>query len=202
VNRGVADTSVCDAREAGRPLVELDLQAQSAISVIKVGELQVGVLAAANIETRDRRLATLTQALAPDPLPIDRSVAESSARLRVMRRDSGLRMSVNESWIAEVRSPMVGHSSRKTMRTWKWHASRSFESEFGGRMRRRLPEGCPSQVGEGPMGPRPQRKSVDPAAYLITPMGVPARFSRRWRSGPVDPRAGPGEGVTGLRLPD
>jgi predicted nucleic acid-binding protein len=100
VNRGVADTSVCDAREAGRPLVEQDLRAQSAISVITVGELQVGVLAAANIETRDWRLATLTRALALDPLPIDRSVAESSARLRVMRRDSGLRMSVNESWIA------------------------------------------------------------------------------------------------------
>jgi hypothetical protein len=48
------------------------------------------------------------------------------------------------------------------------------------------------------MGPRPQRKSVEPPAYLITPMGVPARFSRRWRSGPVDPRAGPGEGGDGL----
>jgi predicted nucleic acid-binding protein len=100
VNRGVAGTSVCDARESGRPLVEQDLPAQSATSVITVGELQVGVLAAANIETRDRRLATLTQALALDPLPIDRSVAESPARLRVMWRDSGLRMSVKESWIA------------------------------------------------------------------------------------------------------
>ena len=100
MNRGVADTSVCDARESGRPLVEQHLPAQSATSGMTVGELQIGVLAAANIETRDRRLATLTQALAPDPLPIDRSVAESSARLRVMRRDSGLRMSVKESWIA------------------------------------------------------------------------------------------------------
>jgi hypothetical protein len=48
------------------------------------------------------------------------------------------------------------------------------------------------------MGPRPQRKSVEPAAYLIASMGVPARFPRRWRSGPVDPRAGPGEGGDGL----
>ena len=50
--------------------------------------------------TRDRRLATLTAALALDPVPIDQAVAETWARLRVSLRDVGLRMPVNDSWIA------------------------------------------------------------------------------------------------------
>jgi len=100
VSRGLADTSVFIARESGRPLDEAALPDELAISVITVAELRVGVLAAADVRTRDRRLATLTVALALDPLPVDDAVAEAWARLRLMLRDSGQRMPVNDSWIA------------------------------------------------------------------------------------------------------
>lgn len=69
------------------------------VSVITIGELRAGVLAAVDLEARDRRLATLTEALALDPIPIDERVAESWARLRLLLRDSGQRMPVNDSWI-------------------------------------------------------------------------------------------------------
>ena len=68
------------ARESGRPLAETDLPDELAISVITIGELRAGVLAAVDVETRDRRLATLSEALALDPLPVDQSVAETWAR--------------------------------------------------------------------------------------------------------------------------
>ena len=58
------------------------------------------MLAAADVSTRDRRLATLTAALAFDPVPVNRDVAEAWARLRVLLRDADLRMPVNDSWIA------------------------------------------------------------------------------------------------------
>jgi predicted nucleic acid-binding protein len=98
--RGIADTSVFIARESGRPLAENDLPDELAISVITIGELRSGVLAAVDVETRDRRLATLSEALGLDPLPIDQAVAEAWARLRVLLRDMQKRMPVNNSWIA------------------------------------------------------------------------------------------------------
>ena len=100
MSRGIADTSVFIARESGRPLDEANLPDEMAISVITVGELRAGVLAAGDVETRDRRLATLSEALALDPLPVDQSVAEAWARLRVLLRDTQKRMPVNDSWIA------------------------------------------------------------------------------------------------------
>ena len=65
-----------------------------------IGELRAGVLAATDVTSRDRRLATLTSVLALDPIRIDQAVAETWARLRVSLRDFGLRMPVNDSWIA------------------------------------------------------------------------------------------------------
>jgi predicted nucleic acid-binding protein len=100
VTRGLADTSVFIAHERDRPLRTERLPDQLAVSVITVGELRAGVLAAADVATRDRRLATLTMVMALDPLPIDDAVAASWARLRVDLRDAGLRMPVNDSWIA------------------------------------------------------------------------------------------------------
>jgi predicted nucleic acid-binding protein len=100
LSRGIADTSLFVARESGRPLAETDLPDELAISVITIGELRAGVLAAVDVETRDRRLATLSEALALDPLPVDQSVAEAWARLRVLLRDMQKRMPVNDSWIA------------------------------------------------------------------------------------------------------
>jgi predicted nucleic acid-binding protein len=100
LSRGIADTSVFIARESGRPLAETDLPDELGISVITIGELRSGVLAAGDVETRDRRLATLSEALALEPLPVDQPVAEAWARLRVLLREMQKRMPVNDSWIA------------------------------------------------------------------------------------------------------
>lgn len=97
---GLADTSVFIANETGRPLRVERLPDRLAVSVITVGELRAGVLAAVDLETRDRRLATLTAVLALDPVPVDEAVAAAWARLRVILRDLGRRIGVNDSWIA------------------------------------------------------------------------------------------------------
>lgn len=97
---GLADTSVFIARQCGRPLDTDALPEELAVSVIVIGELRAGVLAAADVTTRDRRLATLTAALGLAPVPVDDEVAAQWARLRVVLRDTGQRMPVNGSWIA------------------------------------------------------------------------------------------------------
>ncbi|MFH1475638.1 MAG: type II toxin-antitoxin system VapC family toxin [Chloroflexota bacterium] len=97
---GLADTSIFIAHESGRSLRVDALPDRLAVSVITIGELRAGVLAAPDLETRHRRLSTLTAALAFDPLPVDVPVAEAWARLRVALRDLGLRMPLNDSWIA------------------------------------------------------------------------------------------------------
>jgi predicted nucleic acid-binding protein len=100
VTRGVADTSVFIARESGRSLQQEALPDELSVSVITVGELRAGVLAASDTETRVRRLDTFTQVLRLDPIPVDPSVAEEWARLSVLLGDAGVRMPVNDSWIA------------------------------------------------------------------------------------------------------
>lgn len=100
MTKALADTSVFIAVESGRA-ARLDLLPDHlAISVVTIGELRAGVLAATDVGVRDRRLATLTAALALDPIPIDQAIAETWARLRVSLREFGLRMPVNDSWIA------------------------------------------------------------------------------------------------------
>jgi predicted nucleic acid-binding protein len=96
----LADTTVFIARESGRPLDEASLPDELAISIITVGELRDGVLSTGDVRIRVQRLATLTEAMALDPVPIDDAVAEQWARLRVLLRESGQRMPVNDSWIA------------------------------------------------------------------------------------------------------
>lgn len=96
----IADTSVFIALESGRPLDIGALPDELMVSVVTVGELRAGVLAAEDVESRDRRLATLTQVLALEPVPVDERVAEAWAKLRILLRDSHQRMPVNDSWIA------------------------------------------------------------------------------------------------------
>jgi predicted nucleic acid-binding protein len=100
MTRALADTSLFIARESGRTLAQIELPDELSISVITVGELRAGVLAASDIRTRDVRLATLTQALTFDAVPIDQAVVEAWALLRILLRDGGLKMPVNDSWIA------------------------------------------------------------------------------------------------------
>jgi predicted nucleic acid-binding protein len=100
VTAGIADTSVFIARESGRALDASVLPDDLAVSIVTIGELRAGVLAAVDVDTRDRRLATFSAAQALDPIPIDEPVADAWARLRILLRDSGQRMPVNDSWIA------------------------------------------------------------------------------------------------------
>lgn len=100
MTRGLADTSVFVARESGRPIETAALPDEITVSVITIGELRSGVLSAEDPATRDRRLLTLTAALALDPVPVDVAVAEVWARLRVELRAARRSVPVNDSWIA------------------------------------------------------------------------------------------------------
>ena len=97
---GLADTSIFIAAESGRPGDLSRLPDRLAISVITVGELRAGVLAATSPDVLNRRLNTLAGALALQPIPIDEAVAEAWALLRIRLRNARLRMPVNDSWIA------------------------------------------------------------------------------------------------------
>src|ERR1700694_2786242 len=96
---GLADTSVFIAVEQRRDLAGVPPE-RIAVSVVTVGELRLGVLAAVDGPTRARRLETLSRAEALDPLPIDLRVAHAWAALRLALRDSGRGMPLNDSWIA------------------------------------------------------------------------------------------------------
>jgi hypothetical protein len=95
----LADTSLFMAVEHDRPLSTHPPE-RVAVSVVTVGELRLGVLAAQDGPTRARRLGTLSAAAALDPLPIDERVAHAWAALRLALRDAGKRMPINDSWIA------------------------------------------------------------------------------------------------------
>jgi len=95
----LADTSVFIAAEERRP-VSGPPPERFAVSVVTVGELRLGVLAADDGATRARRLETLSRAEALDPIPIDSGVAHAWAALRLALRDHGARMPLNDSWIA------------------------------------------------------------------------------------------------------
>lgn len=95
----LADTSLFIAVEGRRPLAGPP-PLRIAVSVITVGELRLGVLAAEDGPSRARRLETLSRAEALDPLPVDARVARAWAVLRLALRDAGKRMPLNDSWIA------------------------------------------------------------------------------------------------------
>lgn len=98
-SRAVADTSVFVAREAGRPLGQLPDEV--AVSVITVGELELGVLRASDGAARARRLATLTQVRsAYELLPIDDLTASCYAALVDEAFRGGRRVKQNDAWIA------------------------------------------------------------------------------------------------------
>lgn len=102
VRPALLDTSVLIARESGRGLNVDQLPEQSAISVITLGELHAGVLAASEISTRAKRLATLEAASAVEPLPVTAEAARRWAALRVRLAELGKRAKVNDLWIAAV----------------------------------------------------------------------------------------------------
>lgn len=89
---GLLDTSVFIARETGRPLG--GLPEHVAVSVVTIGELQLGVLSAEDSTTRARRADTLALARTADPIPISEAVMVSWARLVVDCRSAGIQRTV------------------------------------------------------------------------------------------------------------
>lgn len=100
VPRGLLDTSIFIASEAGRVLDAEQIPRETAVSPVTVAELHVGVLAAKDIETRSRRLATLDAVSDIESLPVDARVAASWALLRMHLAEVGRRLNVNDLWIA------------------------------------------------------------------------------------------------------
>jgi predicted nucleic acid-binding protein len=85
---GLLDTSVFIARETKRPLDELPDHV--AVSVVTIGELQLGVLSAPDPGSRARRADTLALARTADPIPISEAVMTSWARLITDCRAAGI----------------------------------------------------------------------------------------------------------------
>lgn len=100
MNEAIADTSIFVARETGRPIRAEAVPDRIGVSFITIGELRAGVLAAPDLDTRDRRLRTLLVALSLEPIPVDDRVADAWARLRTELDRRGLRMLANDGWIA------------------------------------------------------------------------------------------------------
>lgn len=92
---GLADTSVFIARESGRPLGELPERV--AVSVVTIGELQLGVLSADDAEKRARRADTLALARSADPIPISEAVMVAWARLVEDCRNAGVHRAIKLS---------------------------------------------------------------------------------------------------------
>lgn len=91
---GLLDTSVFIARETGRPLGELPDRVS--VSVVTIGELQLGVLAAAADDdaVRARRADSLALARAADPIPLSEAVMVTWARLVADCRSAGVQRTV------------------------------------------------------------------------------------------------------------
>lgn len=100
--RGLLDTSVFIATESGRELDEDRIPAEVAASVVTLAELQAGVLAAMDSDTRAQRLATLDTLADMEVLPVDEDAARMWARLRVHLAETGRRVRVNDLWIAAI----------------------------------------------------------------------------------------------------
>jgi predicted nucleic acid-binding protein len=89
---GLLDTSVFIAREDGRAIG--DLPERVAVSVVTIGELQLGVLNARDDDIRARRADTLALARAADPIQIGEAIMVSWARLVADCRRAGVHRTV------------------------------------------------------------------------------------------------------------
>lgn len=89
---GLLDTSVFIARETDRELGELPDRV--AVSVVTIGELELGVLAAVDEDVLARRADTLALARASDPIPVTEPVMSAWARLVIDCRHAGVHRTV------------------------------------------------------------------------------------------------------------
>lgn len=98
--RGLLDTSVFIATETGRPIRGDEVPEVAAVSVVTTAELRAGVLAAPDIATRDRRMATLEAAMEIAVLPVTGGVGRAWAQMRAYLVAVGKRVNANDLWIA------------------------------------------------------------------------------------------------------
>ena len=89
---GLLDTSVFIADESGRTVGTFP--ARVAVSVVTIGELQLGVLATTEPDLRARRADTLALARTADPLPITEAVMVAWARLVNDCRAAGIQRAI------------------------------------------------------------------------------------------------------------
>jgi predicted nucleic acid-binding protein len=89
---GLLDTSILIAREDGRPVGSIPDRV--AVSVVTIGEIQLGVLNAADATACARRADTLALARAADPIPLTEAVIVTWARLVADCQQAGARRTV------------------------------------------------------------------------------------------------------------
>lgn len=92
VPAGLLDTSVFIARETARQLGELPDRV--AVSVVTIGELQLGIFNASDDTTRARRADTLALARAADPIPIGEAIMVTWARLVGASKAAGVHRTI------------------------------------------------------------------------------------------------------------
>lgn len=100
IARGVLDTSVFVAVEQGRSIREEALPEAGVASIVTIAELRAGVLAAPDVESRNRRITTLEGVMKAGILPITEHVARAWAGMRTYLVASERKVTVNDLWIA------------------------------------------------------------------------------------------------------
>lgn len=97
---GLIDTSVFIAQESGRALDAERLPEEGVMSVVTLGELHAGVLAAVDVDVRAVRMATLDAVGDIEVVPVGHAAGLVWARLRAHLASAGRRVPVNDLWIA------------------------------------------------------------------------------------------------------
>lgn len=98
--RALADTSIFIGLEAERFDAGNFADFEWGISAVTLGELRLGVLQAKDPEASSRRLSTYQLARRFEALTIDEAVSDAWALLVSRLRAVGLKMPINDSWIA------------------------------------------------------------------------------------------------------
>lgn len=98
MSRGLLDTSIFIAGEQGRPIG--DLPEELAVSVVTLGELELGVLAADDEGARRRRARTLARARTAVPVPVSETTMAAFAHLVHDCRAGGIRPNALDALIA------------------------------------------------------------------------------------------------------
>lgn len=96
------DTSVFVALESGRPADLESIPEDASVSVITLAELEAGVLAAADAETRSQRMSTVGLLSGYRLREVDQAAARHWAILRSELHRLRRTMTVNDAWIAAI----------------------------------------------------------------------------------------------------